>query len=103
MLDQLVESKSNSAENKRRTGFLAVVLVATVLLLTGGLLRSLFAKSFDMGDDNLALETLVAPVPVADEEPPPKPEKQPDKEIAADTRIKDFVELLRAFYQCRVF
>lgn len=86
MLDQLVESKSNSAENKRRTGFLAVVLIATVLLLTGSLLSSLFAKSFDMGDDSLALETLVAPVPVADEEPPPKPEKQPDKEISADTR-----------------
>ena len=86
MLDQLVESKSNSAENKRRTGFLAVVLVVVITLLTGGLLRSLFAKNFDMGDDSLALETLVAPVPVADEEPPPKPEKQPEKELSADVR-----------------
>ena len=30
--------------------------------------------------DDLALTTLVAPVPVADEEPPPKPEKQPEKQ-----------------------
>ncbi len=80
MLDQLVESKSNSKENKRRSEFLAAVLVVMVSALLGSWTYSLFAKDFGMGGDELSLATLVAPVPVADEEPPPKPEKQPEKQ-----------------------
>jgi len=84
MLDQLVESKSNSRENTRRSEFLAVVLVIVVTILLGSWTYSLFAKDFGMGGDDLALETLVAPVPVEEEEQP-KPEKQPEK-VAADVR-----------------
>lgn len=80
MLDQLVESKSNSKENKRRSEFLGVVFFIMVSILLGSWTYSLFAKDFGMGGDELSLETLVAPVPVADEEPPPKPEKQPEKQ-----------------------
>jgi protein TonB len=86
MLDQLVESKSNSRENKRRSAFLGGVLIIVVSALLGGLTYSLFAKSFDMGDDELNLTSLVAPVAVADEEPPPKVEKQPQKEPDVDVR-----------------
>ena len=75
MLDQLVESKSNSRENKRRSEFLVTVLVIMVVGLVGGWTYSLFAKDFGMGGDDLALTTLVAPVPVPDEAPPPKPER----------------------------
>lgn len=86
MLDQLVESKSNSAENKRRGEFIVVIaLVAVASLLTMWTV-SLFGKDFGMGTDDLSLTTLVAPVPVADEEPPPKPDKQPEKQIDADVR-----------------
>ena len=86
MLDQLVESKSSSKENKRRSEFLVVTLVVMVSILLAGWTYSLFAKDFGMGGDDLALTTLVAPVPVPDEEPPPKPEKQPEKQPDADTR-----------------
>ncbi len=86
MLDQLVESKSNSRENTRRSEFLVVVLIVVVSILLGSWTYSLFAKDYDMGSDGLNLTSLVAPVPVADEEPPPKEEKQPDKEVATDTR-----------------
>jgi len=86
MLDQLVESKSNSRENKRRSEFLAVVLILVVSILLGSWTYSLFAKDFGMGGDELALDTLVAPVPVTEEEPPKPEEKQPEKEVAADTR-----------------
>lgn len=79
MLDQLVESKSNSRENKRRSEFLAVTLIIMVTALLTSWTYSLFAKDFGMGGDDLALTTLVAPVPVPDEEPPPKPEKQPEQ------------------------
>lgn len=84
MLDQLVESKSNSKENKRRSEFLMVTLVIMVTFLVAGWTYSLFAKDFGMGGDDLALTTLVAPVPVPEEEPPPKPEekqKQPDVDV----------------------
>ena len=77
MLDQLVESKSNSAENSRRSKFLvAIGTLAIVTLLTTWTV-SLFGKDFGMGGDELALTTLVAPVPVPDEEPPPEPKKEP--------------------------
>ena len=79
MLDQLVESKSNSRENKRRSEFLLVTLGVVITVLVTSWTYSLFAKDFGMGGDDLALSTLVAPVPVPDEEPPPKPEKQPDQ------------------------
>jgi len=87
MLDQLVESKSNTRENTRRSEFVVVVLVIMVSILVGGWTYSLFAKDFNMGGDDLSLAQLVAPVVVADEEPPPKVEKQ-EKPPQADTRTE---------------
>ena len=85
MLDQLVESKSNTAENTRRSEFMVAVLVIAVLTVIGLWTRSLFAHQYDMGGDDLALTTLVAPVPVEDEPEPEKP-KEPEKQASADTR-----------------
>ena len=48
MLDQLVESKSNSRENTRRAEFLAVVFIIMVSLLIGSVTYSLFAKEVDI-------------------------------------------------------
>src|SRR4051812_33218547 len=76
MLDQLVESKSNTRENTRRTEFLGITLVVMVTALLTGWTYSLFAKDYGMGGDDLSLTTLVAPVPVPEDEPP---EKQPEK------------------------
>ena len=79
MLDQLVESKSHSQEDARRSGFFLTIFVIMVLFIMGGILKSLFAKDYDMGGNELSLETLVAP-PVIEEEPKPEPEKQPEKQ-----------------------
>ena len=98
MLDQLVESKSNSRENKRRSEFLAVTLIVMITALLSSWTYSLFAKDFGMGGDDLALTTLVAPVPVPDEEPPPKPEKQPEKQPDVDVRK----ELIQNIFQTPV-
>lgn len=87
MLDQMVESKSNAAENSRRGRFMAVTLVlavAVVLTLWG---RDLFAQDFGMNSGDLELSTLVAPPPPEDE-PPPEPEKQPEKKAAPDVDIR---------------
>ncbi|MEO6051748.1 MAG: TonB family protein [Pyrinomonadaceae bacterium] len=79
MLDQLVESKSNSAENSRRSKFIFGIAALAVLSLLTMWTVSLFGKDFGMGGDDLSLTTLVAPVPVPDEEPPPEPEKKPEQ------------------------
>ena len=86
MLDQLVESKSNTRENTRRSEFLLITLFVMVASLLTGWTYSLFAKDYGMGGDDLSLTTLVAPVPVPDEEPPPKPEKEPEKQLNVDVR-----------------
>lgn len=79
MLDQLVESKNNTAENRRKSEFLLGIGFLAVFSLLTMWTVSLFGKDFGMGGDDLSLTTLVAPVPVPDEEPPPKPEKQPEQ------------------------
>lgn len=79
MLDQLVESKSNSVENKRRSEFIIGIGVLAVASLLTMWTVSLFGKDFGMGGEDLSLTTLVAPVPVPDEEPPPEPEKKPEQ------------------------
>jgi protein TonB len=79
MLDQLVESKDNHLENSRKTKFVTAISIIAALSLITAWTVSLFGKDFGMGGDDLALTTLVAPVPVPDEEPPPKPEKQPEQ------------------------
>lgn len=91
MLDQLVESKNNSGENTRRSGFLLTTFVLMTALLIGAWMYSLFAKDYGLGSGDLELSTLVAPVPVAEEEPPPPPEKIEKVEKAApnvDTRTE---------------
>ena len=95
MLDQLVESKSNTRENTRRSEFLLITLLVMVTSLLTGWTYSLFAKDYGMGGDDLSLTTLVAPVPVPDEEPPPKPEKQPEKQPDVDVR-KELVQNIEA-------
>jgi protein TonB len=79
MLDQLVESKTHSTENKRRSEIILIVGTLAVLSLLTTWTVSLFGKDFGMGSDDLSLTTLVAPVPVPEEEPPPEPEKQPEQ------------------------
>ncbi len=80
MLDQLVESRNTSKENTRRTGFLLTVCIIMVLALVSGWTYSLFGKEYGVSDD-LELSQLVAPVPIAEEEPPkPEPEEKPEKQ-----------------------
>jgi periplasmic protein TonB len=100
MLDQLVESKNNSAENRRRSRFLLVTFAIAVTAMLSSWTYSLFAKDY-MGSlsDDLSLTTLVAPVPIPDEEPPPEPEKKPEqKQPDVDVRK----ELIQNIFQTPV-
>lgn len=78
MLDQLVESKSHAGEDTKRGGLLLTTFVIMSAVLLSAWLYSLFAKDFNMGGDELSLQTLVAP-PVVEEAPEPEPEKPPEE------------------------
>ncbi|MGI8786547.1 MAG: TonB family protein [Pyrinomonadaceae bacterium] len=91
MLDQLVESRSNAGDNTRRSGFFLTIFVLMTVLLIGAWMYSLFAKDYGLGSGDLELSQLVAPVPVAEDEPPPPPDKikeQPKAAPNVDTRTE---------------
>ncbi len=100
MLDQLVESKSHMNEDKRRSSFMLVTLIIAVIGVLTAWGVDLFGKDFGMGGDDLSLTTLVAPVPVPDEEPPPEPEKKPEPEKQPDVDVRK--ELIQNIFQTPV-
>jgi len=87
MLDQLIESSSQSGRGGKRGGFLLTTFILVFAICFGGILWSLtdqFNNYFRTGlSGDLDLSNLVAPVPVADEEPPPKPEVKPEEQKKA--------------------
>jgi len=84
----MVESKDTGAENKRRSEFMLIVLVIAVITVVSLWTRDLFAHDYGMGGDDLSLTTLVAPVPVADEEPPPEEQKKPEEQKQPDVDVR---------------
>lgn len=95
MLDQLVESKSHSGENKKRGGFLLTTFIIVTTLFAGGIIYSLFAKDLGTSDEGLELSTLVAP-PLPEEAPPPPPEPE-DKPKQTTTEKVDVTTVKEAF------
>lgn len=93
MLNQLIESKEHTQENARRSGFLITTLGVLVAVLMSGWTYSLFAKNYGMGTGDLELSRLVAPVPVIDQAPPPKPEpeRNPAREQATNNNERPTV------------
>ena len=88
MLDNLVESKKNSAENKRLGRFLLTTFVLVFSLALSGVLWSLFAKDFGIVREDFELSTLVTPIPIKDEPVPEtiqKPEKSQSSQSANET------------------
>lgn len=102
MLDQLVESKSNSKENARRGGFFATTFVVLILALLTTLVYSLFAKDTSMNAGDLELSALVAPVPVPEEEPPPPPKVEPEKKVNAAPNVDTRTEIIQRMDQTPV-
>ncbi len=80
MLDQLVESRGNRQASRRSLSFIILFAVAIFSVLMFAYLWSLIVKANDsvLTGDDLELSTLVAPVPLPEDAPPP-PEKQPEK------------------------
>lgn len=103
MLDQLVESKSNSRENTRRSGFLLTTFVVITSIMLSAWLYSLFAKDYGLGSGDLELSELVAPVPVPEAEPPPEPEVKPEpKQEKAAPNVDTRTEIIQRMDQTPV-
>lgn len=79
MLDNLIESKKNSAENKRLGRYLLTTFVLVFSLALSGVLWSLFAKDFGMGSEDLELSNLVTPIPIIENKPEPEQIQKPEK------------------------
>lgn len=79
MLDNLIESKKNSAENRRLGRFLLTTFVLVFSLALSGVLWSLFAKDFGLSSEDFELSTLVQPIPVINNEPEPEPPQKTEK------------------------
>ncbi|MEP6900233.1 MAG: TonB family protein [Actinomycetota bacterium] len=90
MLDQLVESRNNSAENTRRSEFLLGTMVVIICVLIGGWVYSLFHKEYGMGTGELDISSLVAPVALPEDAPPPPPPPE-DKPKPSDPSDKPTV------------
>jgi len=90
MLNQLVESSSHRKETARRGGFMLSTLVVVCSVFLSGILWSLFAKDLKMGEGDLEISTLVAPLPPPEDVPrPPEPvakiTKQEQSQKAVET------------------
>lgn len=79
MLDNLIESNKNSAENKRLGRFLLTTFVLVFSLALSGVLWSLFAKDFGLSGEDFELSTVVQPIPVINNEPEPEPPQKNEK------------------------
>ncbi len=102
MLDQLVESRNNSGDNTRRSGFLLTTFVIMTAILMSAWMYSLFAQDYGLGSGDLELSTLVAPVPVAEEEPPPPPEEKVEKVEKAAPNVDTRTEIIQRMDQTPV-
>ena len=86
MLEQMVESKSNSKENRTRGGFLLTTFMIIMALCFSAILSSLFAMNPGIGADELEMSSIVAPIEPAAVKPEPV-EEAIKKEIKQSEQI----------------
>jgi TonB family protein len=85
MLDQLVESRDVSSENKRKNTFIAGALLVIVTALVSTLIYSLLNyQGFGTVGATSELAQLLEKVEIAEEAPPPEPETKPEKTPPTD-------------------
>jgi len=85
MLDQLVESRDTSTENKRKNAFFVTALLVMITALVGSLIYSLLNfQGFGSVGTTSELAQLLEKVEIAEEAPPPEPEVKPEKAPPTD-------------------
>lgn len=82
MFDKLIESGSNTKDKKDRSSYFAVSTFLMSAALIAGLLVSIFGANYDIGNPNMDISQLLAPIETKAPEPElqPKQESQPQNE-----------------------
>ncbi len=82
MFDKLIESNSKGTNASDRRGYFAVSTVFMSLVLIAGLLASIYGANFDIGNGDLDVSQLLAPLETnaPEPKPAPKPESQPEQQ-----------------------
>ncbi len=82
MFDKLIESGSNTKDKKDRSSYFAVSTFLMSAALIAGLLVSIFGANYDIGNPNMDISQLLAPIETKAPEPEPQPkqESQPQSE-----------------------
>lgn len=91
MLDKLVESKDSGKDNKRLSGFFMTTFMTMALILTFGLIYSLFSQTLTIGNGDLDVSSLIAPVAINEPQPP---EPEPEQDIKPKTFEKTVTEVI---------
>jgi periplasmic protein TonB len=88
MFENLVESGSHSADLKRKGSFLGVFALVYLILIAVGLVAGIWWASANIDQQNLDLVTLIAPVPVAQQQQQ-KQEAKPEKiEVSKNVDVR---------------
>lgn len=88
MLDQLIESTEHLKESRRRGGFLLSTFTAVASLFSMAIIYSLFSYNIALAGEKFDLSSLVAPVSVPDNvPPPPQPEIKQMQQNSAKSNI----------------
>lgn len=90
MLDQLIESNDHLNENRRRGSFLLSTFTAVMSLFSIAIIYSLFSYNIALAGEKFDLSSLVSPVSVPDNvPPPPQPEKEQIKQNSVTENTKN--------------
>lgn len=85
MFDTLIESRQDAGRSAKSGAFFGVTTFVLTSFFLAIFVWSLYSVGLNLGEEDLALNTLVAPVPVPDTAPPPPaPENKPQKAASED-------------------
>jgi protein TonB len=94
MFDNLVESGSHKEDIARKSSFFAGTLVVYAVLLLAALVASIYLYDAHLESQNLELLTLVAPVPVQQQQQEEQPKQQEQPKAAAERQVATRTELV---------
>lgn len=86
MLDTLIESKNKRGENRRLGGFLLSTVSGAAMILICALVYSLFNYNLALGSGNLDVSSIVAPVAMTEDAPPPEQPAAAPKQARASIK-----------------
>lgn len=95
MFDRLIESGSTGADFKPRSRYFLVSSLVVGILFVSAVIFSIYAAEIGLGNDNLEISALIAPVPMPEVAPEP-PRPQPQRETTQQrSEVPQRTDLIR--------